>query len=82
MADIKGTPKTLKEAIQNGLGDAEVDQIMAVRIELHVLDFLAQRFAVAYMECEDESVGDGEARRMLMRLQRLYLSVITREVKE
>lgn len=49
MRHDKGTPKTLIEAIQNGLGDGnprnheEASEI----IRLHVKDFLAQHFMTA-----------------------------------
>ncbi len=52
MVNDMGTPKTLKNAIENGLvigktlwkDRADADEVMIKEIEAHVLDFLAQRF--------------------------------------
>lgn len=45
----RATPKTLKEAIQNGLDDGgDVETIY-----LHIRDFIAQHFAVAYFKNEE-----------------------------
>jgi hypothetical protein len=46
----KGTPKTLKEAIQNGLEPVEYRHEDLQRIEAHVRDFLAQKFTPDLME--------------------------------
>lgn len=50
----KGTPKTLREAIQNALDDPnavdeEKAQIRPEVIEQHVRDYLAQKFSVAFI---------------------------------
>lgn len=52
--DQKGTPASLLEAIQNGSGDPK-------KIELHVIDFLAQKFAMAILtgnESEERALAD------------------------
>lgn len=60
-----GTPKTLQQAIQNGLHEANevneycveyyltIDQI----VELHVRDFLAQKFAINFLT-DDDAIRD------------------------
>lgn len=48
---MKGTPKTLKQAISNALSecdpDVTADEVYLQRIEEHVRDFLAQKFTPA-----------------------------------
>lgn len=50
-----GTPKTLGEAISNGLDKIDVFQGRPKNIEVieaHVRDFLSQKFGVSILECE------------------------------
>ncbi len=52
-----GTPKTLMEAIQNGIMDFEdksdwPEKNLAGCIKMHVLDYLSQKFAVAFLMTE------------------------------
>lgn len=53
-----GTPKTLRQAIINGLKQAQEqkltdDSVEAEIIRAHVIDFLAQRFGAAMMNVAD-----------------------------
>jgi hypothetical protein len=52
----KGTPKSLREAIENGLADS-VGEGYAASVERHVRDFIAQRFSVALMRYEFAGEG-------------------------
>lgn len=61
-----GTPKTLTEAILNGLDDKGVDLTTSL-IQAHIRDFLSQKFNVAYLKAKD----DGE----LERLKELFRKV-------
>ncbi len=49
------TPKTLTEALQNGVGArlGTVHEDFLKTIEVHVIDFLAQRFGCAMLEAGD-----------------------------
>ena len=58
----RGTPRTLGEAINNALTDMKVEckdqRILAGVIEVHCIDFLAQKFSVAFAQ---EDLFDAEA---------------------
>jgi hypothetical protein len=62
MSDIKkGTPTTLKQAIDNGLshvalGDSRESELMAKIIEAHVIDYLAQSFGAAMLAAQGTEV--------------------------
>lgn len=53
----KGTPATLRQAIENGANEATDHRDLASTIEAHVLDFLRQKFGAAYL-LADELDGD------------------------
>ena len=50
-----GTPKTLLEAIQNGISASSAMTPVPDSIKAHVKDFLAQRFNVAMFEHDEAS---------------------------
>lgn len=63
----QGTPKTLREAIENGIMEAvEVASATNVleggslspRIETHIRDYLAQRFGPAYLSSPNDQMTD------------------------
>lgn len=47
---MSGTPKTLREAISNGLTNLVFADDSAEHIEDHVRDYLSQHFATAMLE--------------------------------
>lgn len=48
---IQGTPGTLRQAIENGINAKPLEQSLNPHlIENHVLDFLRQKFTVAWFE--------------------------------
>lgn len=49
---MSGTPRTLREAIENG-STAKVSDDAVISIESHVLDFLRQGFGALYIELDD-----------------------------
>ncbi len=81
---IQGTPKSLIEALIQGLQRAAeeglelndiVDQtVLASVLEPHVRDFLSQRFGVALMK-EEMKYGSAEV------TQALWESILKKEVK-
>lgn len=54
----RGTPKTLNQAIINGLEayGFQNNEKLAQFIEPHIKDFLAQKFSVAGMKVQDEKL--------------------------
>ena len=65
--NTKGTPKTLNEAIENGLLDKTGYRDTAT-IEKHVIDFLAQRFGTELVQAVEGSDTQ-------ITLQRLWNSI-------
>jgi hypothetical protein len=65
----QGTPKTLRQAIENGLADEGREFCLEDRIKEHVTDFIAQKFSVALFEdpCDE-------------RLAELYFKITGRKV--
>lgn len=59
MSHHQGTPKSLKEAIRNGCDDAKikVDDAEIARIQVHVVDYLAQKFSTALILEEDPHIS-------------------------
>lgn len=62
MPTNKGTPKSLVESISNGLEGAETVFMskgeadgLAAEVKEHVLDYLRQKFGVAYLEMPNVS---------------------------
>lgn len=58
----QGTPKTMKEAIENGVRDCESreahdPELKAHIIETHVRDFLAQKFAATMLSDDCQTVS-------------------------
>ena len=51
----QGTPKTLDQAIRNGLNEFQPGMDAAHVVETHVRDFLAQKFGVAFYTVQDEA---------------------------
>jgi hypothetical protein len=47
--NAKGTPLTLDGAIHNAIVEGTADGVQE-RLYIHIKDFLAQRFSVAYMQ--------------------------------
>ena len=67
------TPKTLIEAIVNGIEDLKPsvpEPQLEERIELHVRDFLAQKFSVAILQTEDPAL-----------LKKLWKDITGKEIK-
>ena len=56
-APITGTPKTLQEAIQNGLAASIGKPNRAQVIEKHVQDFLAQRFGAMMLRTQKSTTS-------------------------
>lgn len=56
--DSQGTPKTLRQAIRNGLEHHQVGLDAAAVTLPHVRDYLAQKFSVAVMQAP--TVEEGE----------------------
>ena len=56
----RGTPKTLNQAIINGLEDYgfQNTEKLAQFIEPHIKDFLAQKFNVSMMKQSDDKLSD------------------------
>lgn len=56
MSSTKGTPRTLEEAIENGIEEfkrvGRPDQ-EAYFVRIHVRDFLAQKFSIAVLKSRD-----------------------------
>lgn len=71
MNNQQGTPKTLREAVSNGLSSYRPDSSgrMDEHVELHVKDFLAQKFGAAMISATEENE---------IELKRLYLALIKR----
>lgn len=63
------TPKTLEEAIRNGMMYGPLNQVME-RTYLHVKDFLAQRFGAAVLQYPESEKA----------LMELYERIIKEEV--
>lgn len=72
MNHTQGTPKTLREAVSNGLSSYRPDSSgrMDEHVELHIKDFLAQKFGAAMIEASTE---ENE-----IELKRLYLALTRR----
>lgn len=51
----QGTPKTLRAAIQNGLSSKSSESNLEAELELHVLDFLAQKFTPAMLKSDPKT---------------------------
>lgn len=62
-----GTPKSVQQAVFNGIQewfskrgeiprDEHTMRLMAAVIENHVIDYLAQKFSVAFLESKDDLV--------------------------
>ena len=47
------TPKTLLEAIRNGMLGVPSQRLPSTEIEKHVRDFISQKFATAMLETEN-----------------------------
>lgn len=60
MKITRGTPKTLKQAIVNGINDSpgngEDAEQLAEHILPHVIDYLAQKFSVAYLKIGGDAI--------------------------
>lgn len=56
----RGTPKTLNQAIINGLEDYgfQNNEKLAKFIEPHIKDFLSQKFNVSMMKQQDDKLAD------------------------
>lgn len=71
-----GTPKTLNEAIRNGLKASHDDPYASIKgdidrvIESHVRDFIAQKFAIAFLKYDDHLAAN---------LRDLWRSIIQKE---
>jgi len=52
---MTGTPKTLMEAIDNGIKDSNGNDATPF-IREHVVDFLAQKFGTSMLQTEDPEV--------------------------
>lgn len=57
-----GTPKSLKEAIANGLAEASYSDkaLLVDTVYVHIKDILAQKFAAAYYTKNEEALKEME----------------------
>lgn len=46
------TPKTLQQAIENGIIEVKIGSSIPRSIENHVIDFIAQKFGVSFLEID------------------------------
>jgi len=52
-----GTPKTLEDAIGNGLVEGHLTGMFNAAVKKHVVDFMRQKFGAAYLRMEEPGVN-------------------------